>query len=107
MSKFYVGQRVRIKWSTGWPALAGAEGEILYVSDGMPCRARQAGMHPLGGGTYYGVAPSGQSSNTLPGGRLFEPTADQLEPLQPERNKTIAWSDERCVWKPEHMRAEA
>ena len=28
MSRFYVGQRVRIKWSLGWPELAGQEGTI-------------------------------------------------------------------------------
>lgn len=29
----------------------------------------------------------------------------QLEPLQPERNQTIAWSE--CAWQPPHMREVA
>ena len=101
MSKFYVGQRVRIVRACEWdgvgplPIPAGTEGVI----------------------TKLAFAPKG--TPTTCGGRLIE-SVDcwiqtpirlcsapfwRIEPIQPERNQTIAWS--QCVWKPEHMRAEA
>lgn len=31
MSKFFVGQRVRILWSRGWPELGGQEGRVVSI----------------------------------------------------------------------------
>jgi hypothetical protein len=99
MSKFYVGQRVRIRWCLSWPELAGAEGVIVGRKTCTDLKTWKL--------MDWEVAPDAWGDSSAPGscGRYFAPSSDQLEPLQPERNQTIAWSE--CVWKPEHMRAEA
>lgn len=80
MSRFYVGQRVRIKWSKHWPELGGQEGRIV----GRPMTRGSEG------GSDWRVAPDcwGTESAPRPGlyGRIgyFAPGSDQLEPIQPE-----------------------
>jgi hypothetical protein len=92
MSKFYVGQRVRIVRADVNPHLIGTEARIIG-----PYRKGRNKTLPA----WYGwpLDVRGSSGNQI--------VAEEwkIEPLQPERNQTIAWSE--CVWKPEHMRAEA
>jgi hypothetical protein len=87
MSKFYVGQRVRVVADGigGATGLIGAEG----VVNELDCESE------WGQGGQIGIEAGGEDD------WCFEP--EHLEPLQPERNQTIAWSE--CVWKPEHMRS--
>lgn len=35
----------------------------------------------------------------------FLMNSDMIEPIQPERNQTIEWSE--CLWQPEHQRESA
>lgn len=103
MSKFYVGQRVRLA-RPFCQKNHGLTGVIRELSD-EPFVSKH--------GTVWSRAVNCfcDWDNCLRDGPYelgFNGTAchtDQLEPLQPERNQTIAWSE--CVWKPEHMRAEA
>ncbi len=76
MSKFRVGQRVRIKWSLGWPELAGEEGRITgeFSCDG-----------PFGKSDWE-VAPDSWGSCRAPkqgvnGAKFFAPSSDQLSPI--------------------------
>lgn len=77
MSKFFVGQRVRIIWSLAWPELAGQEGRIIGadVSDAVTNRSE------------WQVAPDSWGSDlcpyACPAGR-FAPSSGQLEPILPE-----------------------
>lgn len=79
MSKFFVGQRVRILYSDGWPELAGSEGVISSV-----CPNRG-----INGRSQWRVAPMQWGSHEAPypsplGARNFAPNEDQLEPILPE-----------------------
>jgi hypothetical protein len=109
MATFYVGQRVRIKYSVWWPELAGSEGTVIGTHDGSARVGVKA--HPGGPGLYYEVAPDGFRTNRLPkvdsptGYALFSPSAEQLEPIQYDGNKVIEWSE--CLWQPEHIRTAA
>lgn len=101
--KFYIGQRVRIKWSNGWPELAGVEGTIvgdmIYGENNILVRS---GVEKKG--TFaYKVAPDTWGTNQAPregalGGLFFAPTSDQLEPIQPSGWKTVEWED--CLLNP-------
>lgn len=99
MSKFYVGQRVRLarpkhaknKDRTGAIREFFSERKIGSGDFANCCVDWDDGMR------------GGIDRDEL--GVIRYTHTDQLEPLQPERNQTIAWSE--CVWKPEHMRAEA
>lgn len=93
MSRFYVGQRVKILWSNGWPELAGQAGTIIGKDD-------------TGGGltgrSEWDVAPDCWGSNVAPrksyrGGTEFGPSSDQLEPLY-DGNQLSTW--DKCVWRP-------
>jgi hypothetical protein len=99
MSKFYVGQRVRLARPVR-PENKNKTGTIReFITpklniDGYMSNCNVDWDDGLRDGFDRG-----------PRGRLLVTSTDQLEPLKPERNQTIAWSE--CVWKPEHMRAEA
>lgn len=100
MTTFYVGQRVRIKYSNGWPELAGEEGVVEGPSP-------TAGAC---GGSQYVVAPRcwGTSVAPKPGRRgtiQFWPNARQLEPILYDGNKTVEWSE--CLWQPNRQGAQA
>lgn len=79
MAKFYVGQRVRIRWSNAWPYLAGKEGVVTgVVTDGGDQ-----------GDNEYCVAPDiwGSEQAPIPDSdgewSWFSPNSQQLEPLIP------------------------
>lgn len=81
MSKFFVGQRVRILYSNCWPELAGSEGRIIGFE------APRAGIDDPHG--EVGVAPDMWGSSLAPwpglnGGSWFYPNTSQLEPILPE-----------------------
>ena len=100
MATFYVGQRVRIKWSTGWPELAGEQGVITSTTRDKSWAARaDATVAPDRWGTP--VAPR----EGVHGALRFGPSFDQLEPIQPEGHKTVEWN--ACLWQPEHLREVA
>lgn len=98
MARFYVGQRVRVKWSFGWPELAGEEGVIVQP------RIVDNPASPHFGRHGWRVAPDCWGTPRAPrigvgGGGFFCPIEDQLEPLQPEGWQKVEWSD--CLWQPE------
>lgn len=72
MSRFFVGQRVRIKYSLTWPELDGTEGVIQGFDDGDLL-----------------VAPDSWGSEVCPypdidTEQYFAPYPEQVEPLLPE-----------------------
>src|SRR5690348_9741683 len=81
MARFYVGQRVRILWSDGWPDLAGQEGRIV---------ARVAACaNPR---CEWDVAPDAWGGTKAPrlgthGGLYFSPHSSQLEPILPDGHR--------------------
>lgn len=98
MATFYVGQRVRIKWSRNWPELDGTEGVIVGRET---CTDQDTGKI-----LEWEVAPDAWGDSLEPGGfRSFAPNSDQLEPIQYDGNKVIKWSE--CLWQPEHIRTAA
>lgn len=99
MSRFFVGQRVRILWSNGWPELRGQCGTVLQIGDWNTVQ---------GARVNYFVVPDTWGSQRAPtpgifGGHYFGATSDQLEPLTDPGREVIAWAD--CVWKPDHLRS--
>jgi hypothetical protein len=99
MSRFYVGQRVRIKWSSDHPELNGTLGTIRCAAFVVPHASR---------GTYIGheVVTDLWGSSTPPDDprATFAPAVDQLEPLTDSYDVT-SW--DTCVWRPEHLRVGA
>ena len=101
MTVFRVGQRVRIKWSDGWPELAGQTGAIVGVS-------RTSGRY---GDSEWHVAPDVWGTYVAPrpamsGSTLFAPNSSQLEPLT-DSNQLVSWESMRDLWLPEHLREAA
>lgn len=102
MAKFYVGQRVRIKWSISWPELAGEVGTIVGADE-------YCSWHPKAGQKCWVVSPDVWGSHIAPvpaevDGHIahqFGPGEDQLEPAT-DANDKIEWSE--CIWAPEHLR---
>ena len=99
MAKFYVGQRVRIKWSNGWPELAGQEGAVAEIGDFERVSESNG---------PYRVAPDCWGSCVAPraslyGGRKFVPSEEQLEPIQPEGWKKISWEEMKDLWTPKEL----
>lgn len=97
MSRFYVGQRVRILWSIGWPELAGQEGVIVG-------RSRDAGIY---GRSEWWVAPDSWGTYIAPrrgvgGGKNFSPSSNQLSPIT-DANTIVSWAE--CAWRPEGVQA--
>lgn len=103
MSKFRVGQRVRIKWSYAWPELNGTTGVIVD-------RASPYGWSPPYSpkGNEWKVAPDSWGTPYAPPSSsvigTFCPGEEQLEPATDCYDKT-EW--DACVWKPEHLRVGA
>ena len=96
MKKLYVGCRVRILSSNGWPELAGEEGVITGP-------AKSGGVL---GDSEWAVAPRCWGSAVAPrraenGGKVFWPNSSQLEPIVDPGRKVISW--EECSWQPEHI----
>jgi len=91
MAKFFVGQRVRIKWSKNWPELAGQEGVISGSLVNYP------NSHECG----WPVSPDSWGSQNSPyshprDGR-FAPGEDQLEPILPEGAQPLGYSFEQMM----------
>jgi len=89
MATFYVGQRVRIKWSPNRPQMIGAEARIA-------CKSPEP-FHD------WDIEVDGFPGRFAHG--LWAAKSDQLEPIQPEGHKTVEWSE--CLWVPEHLREVA
>lgn len=100
MSRLYVGCRVRILLSIGWPELAGQEGRIV-------CRAADsAWANPVP--KDWVVRPDSWGSARAfckQKGRMMEfaPSADQLEPIIPEGHQVISWEEMAGLWTPEKV----
>lgn len=89
MTVFYAGQRVRIRWSKGWPSLNGTEATVL--------RGGFEEQHFEGPGFYYHVQPDGWGSEWEPGGIYrFAPRGEQLEPLQDDKYESL--DSEECPY---------
>lgn len=87
MATFYVGQRVRIKWSRGWPEIAGQEGRIVSISP--DCG--------IDGTSEWLVAPNIWGTAYAPrlgshGADRFAPNTAQLEPILPEGHKASEYT---------------
>lgn len=81
MSAFYVGQRVRIKWSDNWPEISGSEGVITGTGLSVSL------LHNWAGLGFY-VSPDAWGSNRAPRRGNYLAThlcarAEQLEPILP------------------------
>lgn len=92
MAKFFVGQRVRIISSKGWPELAGEEGRI--IGDDV--------SHASTERSEWQVAPDIWGSDRSPykgllGGYRFAPNSDQLEPILPEGAEPLGYSFEKMM----------
>lgn len=102
MAKFYIGCRVRIKWSDSWPELAGEVGTIVGTDT-------YQDWHPESGKACWVVAPDCWGTCIAPmpaehSGHIvnrFGPCEEQLEPAT-DANDKIDWED--CIWAPEHLR---
>lgn len=95
MKDLFVGQRVRILWSNGWPELAGQAGRIVG-------RADDAGVL---GDSEWDVAPDAWGSPFAPrrashGASFFSPNACQLEPILDPGREVISWSAMEGLWVP-------
>jgi hypothetical protein len=88
MATFRVGQRVRVKSAVYPNAVATVTSELHLTDEGeLGHRIDVDGIPPPFPVKYWTATP------------------DRLEPLQPERNQTVAWSE--CAWMPEHLREVA
>lgn len=88
----FVGARVRILWSAGWPELAGNEGKIVGVpADGGLTGKSEWFVAPDCWGTYF--APTEGKG----GGDRFGPSSDQLEPILPEGAQPLGYSFEQMM----------
>lgn len=90
MATFFVGQRVRIKWSCGWPELSGSEGRVVELG-------RTITVGPNAGISGVTVAPDIWGSEIAPheslhGARRFTPLHEQLEPIQPSGHRAGDYS---------------
>jgi hypothetical protein len=94
MSGFFIGQRVRIRWSLTWPDLNGQTGRITAkISDA------QRRYLPAGHSGQWEVAPDAWGGSASPDGLgFFFPASEQLDPLTPEGMHPAEWAD--CAWQP-------
>lgn len=88
----FVGARVRILWSQGWPELAGKEGRIVATS-------RNQGLN---GDSDWEVAPDCWGSQNAPypspmGSDIFGPSSSQLEPILPDGAHPLGYSFEQMM----------
>lgn len=80
MATFYVGQRVRIVNSVH-PKYIGVEATVTSISFSSPYRPKDTMcIRHDNDGMEWSCAP------------------ENIEPIQPERNRVIAWS--KCLWQP-------
>ena len=86
MSRFFVGQRVRLGRTANCPELVGGEYRIVRLN--VPAWAE-------GLGDYIGHALNG----TTPWGRQLKVPPDWLEPIIPEGMQPAKW--ENCMWQPQ------
>lgn len=94
MAVFKAGQRVRIRWSNGWPYLAGKTGVV--VGPGTLTRTKEPCLRVNPDCWPGGVAPPGGHK---PGGWFgAKPEFGQIEPLVPEGMQPVEW--ENCLWQP-------
>lgn len=106
MPKFFVGQRVRILYSYGWPELNGKEGRVAL------CNAEISNeKSPAFGKLGYEVAPDAWGTVFAPrasssGGSIFTPLGEQLEPILPEGHKAGDFSYEELLEHLEEMNNE-
>ena len=97
MASFFIGQRVRILWSKGWPDLAGQEGVIVGPTD----------TSGLRGNCEWIVAPDCWGSHNAPypslmGGGRFGPNSRQLAPIS-DSNTLVSWESMKELWTPERL----
>lgn len=102
MSKFYVGQRVRILWSVGWPELNGTIGVIFASASHGKC---PEGL-PL---SFVGewlvipnIWPDGHhpAQRSHSGGKCwFTPDSEQLAPAY-DGNEKVSWESMKDLWQP-------
>lgn len=83
MKKLFVGCRVRILWSSGWPELAGQEGRIVGTSSDLDA------TNVIEDVCEWLTAPDSWGTPFAPkvgrgGGNVFCPASEQLEPILPE-----------------------
>lgn len=88
----FVGARVRILYSVGWPELAGQEGRIVQSSDDPG----------IDGDSEWVVSPDSWGSPIAPysspkGGLRFGPNSRQLEPILPDGAQPIGYSFEQMM----------
>lgn len=101
MARFYVGQRVRILYSNGWPELAGQEGTVVEpTEDG-----------GLSGASEWRVAPDCWGTHLAPykcplGASIFAPNSSQLEPLY-DGHTPVSWESMKDLWVPEEALCKA
>lgn len=103
MARFRIGMCVRIKYSIGWPELAGEEGTIVEPST--------IGVGPCLGRKGWRVSPDIWGSYRAPyeslyGATYFCPIEDQLEPIT-DSYDLVSWESMRDLWVPEHLREDA
>jgi hypothetical protein len=93
MKKLFVGCRVRILYSLGFPELAGQEGRIVGHTPGMTLQGNLAdwAVAPDSWGSWW--APSWHEK----AGNRFSPRSEQLEPIQPEGAQPSAYSMEQLM----------
>jgi hypothetical protein len=92
MSRFYVGQRVRVIASTNYPKLIGCEA----VVDGFYEGRDEEGEYRS---DWVELDISGH-----PSAQGWICTPDEIEPITDSYDK-VEWSD--CLWRPQHDEASA
>lgn len=102
MSRFYVGQRVRILWSRNCPELAGttgvihSAGKVNRAPDGSEFDSTRAGdWIVLPDAWPNGFHPF--IRNMYGGRKWFSPKSEQLAPAY-DGNEKVSWSE--CLWQP-------
>jgi len=93
MSRFFVGQRVRLA-RPFFPAHEGITGTIVeffpHVDDAL-------------GNQLNCRCEWDQTERLLPACRGGKVHTDRLEPLTDPGREVVSWAD--CVWKPQHLRS--
>jgi hypothetical protein len=101
MSAFKVGARVRITYCEAWPYLCGQEATITEYAE------HESIIDPLPGRQYWELSPDIWGGVRAPvpskeGCWLLACDERHMTPIQPDRNKTIPWSE--CLWSPPGQR---
>lgn len=88
MSRFFVGQRVRLKWSHTFPQYVGREGRIVKIGMFWQRHAFELEGRVV---EFFG--------HVMDFDHEFAPEASQLEPILPEGHQPTTWSE--CLWRPD------